>query len=98
MQESDPIEALEVCLWECFGEGRSINRGCFLGRVRVSAGHELKLLDLVDKGAIKAGTIAQIAATADPSMSQAWSRYFYETPDSYDEIDGLIYRSSWIGG
>lgn len=98
IQASDEIEGLEVCLWECFGERRRIDPGCFLGRIRVADGHELKLLNLVDKGAIEAGTIAQIAATPDPALSQEWSRYFYENPMLYDEIDGLFYRSSWIGG
>ena len=91
------VAALELCLWESFGSGRRIELRCALAHVRVRGGEELQLLSLVDADAADAGTIAQLAATADVEMSQAWSRYFWEHPEIYGEIDGLLYRSAWVG-
>jgi len=92
------VRALELCMWECFGRERRVDLSCSLGRVKVKAGETLDLLSLVDADAADAGTIAQLAATPTPGMSQAWSRFFYDRPDVYGDIDGLLYRSTWLGG
>lgn len=53
---------------------------------------DLNLLDLRGTGAMRAGANeATLAKTEKRSLSQAWSRYFYEQPAIYPEIHGLIY-------
>jgi len=55
---------------------------------------DLRLLDLRGSGAMRAGTKAAIAKVSDRGLSQAWSRHFYETPEVYGEVDGLIYLNA----
>ncbi len=40
---------------------------------------------------MRAGTNASIAKVPDRPITQTWSRYFYEHPSIYTEVDGLIY-------
>lgn len=51
----------------------------------------LTLLDLRGSGAMRAGSVAALAKTADRNLSQAWSRYFYEV---YPQIDGILYYNA----
>jgi hypothetical protein len=51
----------------------------------------LNLLDIRGSGAMKAGSVSALAKTADRTLSQEWSRYFYEHANEYSMIDGLIY-------
>ncbi len=78
------------CLVEVFGDTGLIEIGqkcvCFPILTR-----GLKLLDLRGSGAMKAGSVAALAKTADRSVSQEWSRYFYHEQKIYSEIDGIIY-------
>ena len=97
-QPEGMVTALEICMWECFAAERRVMPNRALGRVRVAAGQTLALLSLVDADAVSAGTITQLAAAANPHDSQEWSRFFYDKPDIYTRIDGLLYRSAWIGG
>jgi len=92
------VGALELCMWECFASQRRVDPTCALGRVKVKVGSAVRLLSVVGSDAADAGTIAQIAATPNPGMSRAWSRFFYERSDVYGDIDGLLYRSAWVGG
>jgi hypothetical protein len=41
-----------------------------------------------------AGTNSAIAKVPDRMLSQEWSRYFYTTPKTYAEVDGLIYLNA----
>jgi len=43
---------------------------------------------------MKAGSVAALAKVADRSLSQAWSRYFYEQQKIYSEVDGIIYYNA----
>ena len=43
---------------------------------------------------MKAGTVSAIAKTAQRKLSQAWSCYFYEHPELYSEIEGLIFSNA----
>ena len=63
---------------------------------RAQATRDLLLLDLRGRGAMRAGTVAAISA-ADHRLSQQWSRYFWEHPQVYGELDGLFYASAHNG-
>jgi hypothetical protein len=65
-----------------------------LARLRTT--RELSLLDLRGRAAMRAGTVAAISA-GDHSLSQPWSRYFWEHPEIYGELDGLFYLSAHNG-
>jgi hypothetical protein len=65
-----------------------------LARLRTT--RELLLLDLRGRAAMRAGTVAAISA-GDHSLSQPWSRYFWEHPEIYGAIDGLFYPSAHNG-
>lgn len=64
----------------------------------VSIVRDLRVLDLRgvggDNGAVRAGCVAALTTNADHRPSQEWSRYFYEHPEIYSEIDGLIYNNA----
>ncbi|OUL27670.1 hypothetical protein BV372_25505 [Nostoc sp. T09] len=82
---------LSSCLVEVFGD-----LGCIEITDQqiaiVTATRDLKLLDLRGTGAMRAGANeATLAKTEKRSLSQAWSRYFYEQPAIYTQIHGLIY-------
>lgn len=36
-------------------------------------------------------------STADHALSQQWSGYFYDNPDAYGQVDGLIYANAHNG-
>jgi hypothetical protein len=63
---------------------------------RLHTTRQLLLLDLFRRAAMRAGTVAAIAA-GDHSLSQPWSRHFYENPDVYGLLDGLWYPSAHNG-
>jgi RES domain len=84
---------LSCCLVECFGDSGVIalkdQKIC-----RVQLTRDLVLLDLKDNGAMRAGSVAALAKIADRSLSQAWSRYFYEQTNLYGQIDGISFRNA----
>jgi hypothetical protein len=55
------------------------------------------LLDLRGNGAMRAGSVVALGSVADRSLSQAWSRYFYENPNVYQPVDGVIYHNAHNG-
>jgi hypothetical protein len=63
---------------------------------RARATRDLLLLDLRGRAAMRAGTVAAINAGGH-SLSQTWSRYFWEHPEIYGELDGLFYLSAHNG-
>jgi RES domain len=81
---------LSGCLVECFGDPGVIEikdqSVCHVDITR-----PLKLLDIRNSGAMKAGSVSALAKTADRNLSQEWSRYFYEHQSIYSLIDGIIY-------
>jgi RES domain len=84
---------LSGCLVEIFGDTGVVD----LDRHHVASPilrRGLRLLDLRGNGAMRAGTKAAIAKVPDRSLSQAWSRHFYETPEVYVDIDGIIYLNA----
>ena len=65
--------------------------------VRARTTRALDLLELRGRAAMRAGTVAAIAA-GDHLLSQAWSRHFYEDPDGiYGAVDGVHYPSAHNG-
>ncbi len=84
---------LSGCLVEVFGDTGVVE----LGSHHVASPilrRDLHLLDLRRSGAMRAGTKAAIAKVPDRDLSQSWSRHFYETPEIYREVDGLIYHNA----
>ncbi|MGH2412245.1 MAG: RES family NAD+ phosphorylase [Microcystaceae cyanobacterium] len=84
---------LSCCLVEVFGDGDVIE----VNQQQVACltlTDSLKLLDLRGAAAMQAGTVAAISAIAQRSISQAWGRYFYEHPQLYQEVDGLIFNNA----
>lgn len=57
----------------------------------------LQLLDLRRGGGRAAGAEDALAAEGDRTTSQAWSRYFYEHPEIYGAVDGIIYANGHNG-
>lgn len=87
--------SLEGCVVEVFGDVGVVS----LGGLRIAnplLARGLLLLDLRAHGAMRAGTVVAVSS-ADHPFSQQWSRYFYEHPDAYGSIDGLIYASAHNG-
>jgi hypothetical protein len=84
---------LSSCLVEIFGDTGVVE----LHRHHVASPilrRDLRLLDLRRNGAMRAGTKAAIAKVPDRSVSQTWSRHFYETPGVYGEVDGVVYLNA----
>lgn len=80
---------LSGCVVEVFGDTGVIEvEGCRLALLRTS--RPLQLLDLRGHGAMRAGSVAALAATADRDLSQQWSRYFYGAL----AVDGLLYSNA----
>jgi len=83
---------LKGCLVEVFGDqgyGRARNRR-YCGIV---TRRRLLLLELRGDGALRAGAITAICAGSH-AIARLWSRYFYEHPELYGQIDGLAYRNA----
>jgi hypothetical protein len=56
------------------------------------------LFDLRGSGAMRAGSVIALSATADRSLSQQWSRFFYGTAIADERpIDGLLYSNAHNG-
>jgi len=62
---------------------------------------QLRLLDLrgqgADNGACRAGSVDALSKNADYQPSQAWSRYFYDHPELYSMVDGIMYGNAHNG-
>lgn len=81
---------LSCCLVEYFGDSGVIDiQSEQVARVQLI--RDLTLLDLRGSGSLRAGSVTALAKVADRALSQAWSRYFYENPGMYGNIDGICY-------
>lgn len=99
-QQIDPVrgilyagKTISCCLVEVFGNTRVVEVGTYELAQLVTT-RELLILDLRGSGAIKAGTVAGVCKDSNRSFSQEWSRYFYENPFLYKEIDGLTFGNA----
>lgn len=87
---------LSCCLVELFGDTKIVEFNDYEVAVAI-INKPLLLLDLRNKGAMAAGSVAALGATADRLVSQAWSRYFYEETDIYQKVDGILYSNAHNG-
>ncbi len=87
---------LSCCLVEIFGDGGIIaleqQQVAFL-----TLTSNIRLLDIRGSGAMGAGTVAAISSITQRDISQAWGKYFYEHPEIYAEIEGLIFSGAHNG-
>ena len=87
---------LSCCLIEIFGDDEVIKiqqqQIAF-----ITLKQSLKLLDLRESGAWDAGSVSAMTVDGRRKLTQAWSRYFYENPDLYEYIDGLIFNNAHDG-
>ncbi len=60
----------------------------------ITLGDTLKLLDLRGSAAMAAGTVAALSSITERDISQAWGKYFYEHPELYGTVDGLIFSGA----
>jgi len=81
------------CLVEIFGDTKVVRCGKWELAV-FEIERELSLLDLRGDGALRAGSVAALCKDSDHSLSQKWSRYFYQNTFLYNEIDGLIFGNA----
>ncbi|MBP9093442.1 RES family NAD+ phosphorylase [bacterium] len=81
------------CLLEIFGDTKIVKCGKW-EIVVFEIERELSLLDLRGDGALRAGSVAALCKDSVHSLSQKWSRYFYQNPFLYSEIDGLIFGNA----
>lgn len=87
---------LSCCLTEIFGDSKTITVA-EKEVALITLNEPLVLLDLRGSAAMRSGTVASIGGTAKRKVSQAWSRYFYEHPQLYEEVAGLIYHNAHNG-
>ncbi|MEM8830968.1 MAG: RES family NAD+ phosphorylase [Cyanobacteria bacterium P01_G01_bin.19] len=88
--------SLSCCLIEVFGDDETIK----IQKQQIAyitLKQSLKLLDLRDSGAWNAGSVAAMAVDGRRRLTQAWSRYFYENPNLYSNIEGLIFNNAHDG-
>lgn len=69
---------LSCCVVEVFGDHGAIEIRDDEWVARVTLQRDLRLLELSQNGAMRAGSVAALAKVADRALSQEWSRYFYE--------------------
>ena len=87
---------LSCCLIEVFGDDEAIKiQQQQIAYITLK--QSLKLLDLRESGAWDAGTVVAMAVDGRRKLTQAWSRYFYENPDLYGNIEGLIFNNAHDG-
>jgi len=88
---------LACCVAEVFGDRGFIQIGAEWFAA-IALERAIRLLDLRGAGATRAGTVHAISGIRDRVLTQEWSRYFYEHPDLYGAVDGLIYPAAHNGG
>ena len=87
---------LSCCLVEVFGDQKYITKSDrALRKVGLlTLSEPLLLLDLCGSGAMRVGTTTKIAKNSARKDTQTWSRYFYNNPQTFKKVDGLIYANS----
>ena len=88
--------SLSCCLIEVFGD-HGIIKLQQQQIAYITLKQSIKLLNLRDSGAWDAGATSSMVVDGRRKLTQAWSRYFYENPNLYGEIDGLIFNNAHNG-
>ena len=84
---------LSCCLVEIFGDGGVIEiKQQQIAYITLK--QNLKLLDLRGSAAMAAGTVAAISSITQRDITQKWGKYFYEHPELYSMVDGLIFSGA----
>ena len=87
---------LSCCLVEIFGDEDLITIGQQeLATIKLN--RSIKVLDLRGPGCWNAGLNTTIANNDRRGLTQEWSKYFYETPEKYGNIEGIIFSSAKNG-
>lgn len=87
---------LSCCLVEIFGDENLITIGQHQ-LATIELNRSIKLLDLRGAGCWNAGLNTTIANNDRRRLTQEWSKYFYETPEKYGNIEGIIFSSAKNG-
>lgn len=88
--------SLSCCLVEVFGDLGIIDvRQQQVARITFK--QTVKLLDLRKSGAWDVGATASMVTDGRRKLTQAWSRYFYDYPNLYEKIEGLIFNNAHNG-
>lgn len=87
---------LSCCLVEIFGDEDLITIGQHkIATIELT--RSIKVLDLRGSGCWNAGLNTTIANNDRRTLTQEWSKYFYETPEKYVDIEGMIFSSAKNG-
>lgn len=87
---------LSCCLVEIFGDEDLITIGQHeLATIKLN--RSIRVLDLRGEGCWNAGLNTTIANNDRRGLTQEWSKYFYETPEKYGNIEGIIFSSAKNG-
>ena len=87
---------LSCCLVEIFGDEELITIGQQeLATIKLN--RSIRVLDLRGEGCWNAGLNTTIANNDRRRLTQKWSKYFYETPKKYVDIEGIIFSSAKNG-
>lgn len=87
-----PGGTLSCCVVEVFGDTGFINCGEW-HVAAPSLTRDVRLLDLRNSGAMRAGSVAALGKVPDHALAQAWSRWFYEAP-VYGQPEGLLWYNA----
>jgi hypothetical protein len=83
---------LSCCIVEVFGDAGLIDcSNWHLAMPRLK--RDVRLLDLRGNGAMRAGSVAALGKVPDHSLSQVWSRWFYEQRE-YRQPEGLLWYNA----
>lgn len=84
---------LSCCLVEIFGDENLITiEQHQLATIELS--QSLKLLDLRGQGAWNAGLNTTIASSDRRKITQEWGKHFYDYPEDYGNIEGIVFSSA----
>lgn len=83
--------SLECCISEVYDELGAVFLDDLLILPEIQ--RPLTLLDLRGATAVRAGAPVDISGYPFRPHTQEWSRYFYDNPRTYGEIDGLLYTA-----
>lgn len=89
-------ETMSACIVEVFGDNRIIT--AYYNIVTIELTHNISLLDIRGRAAMKAGIPMALSAIPDRIYTQEWARYFFLETSIYGlDTGGMIYPSAHNG-